>query len=177
MSNFLWPLRSWDSPGKNIGLPCPSPVDLIKSLIKNFKMGPFVHSKGNLCKNICEKPLKQRKEIGTYWTPLVFQACHTLALTESSLNPAREVRLSSFTTWAGWCFMRLSRSPRVTQMNGDSNPLLAGTTLASTLHGRLGKLMLVSLALESFTSLLHGRGLCQPLLDAYWTDPGFLHSQ
>ena len=68
--------------------------------------------------------------------------------------------------------MRLSRSPRVTQLvseweNGDANPLLAGTTLASTLHGRLGKLMLVSLALESSTSLLHGWGLCQPLLDPY----------
>ena len=68
--------------------------------------------------------------------------------------------------------MRLGRSPRVTRLvseweTGDSNPLLTGTTLASTVHGRLGKLMLVSLALESFTSLLHGRGLWQPLPDPY----------
>lgn len=49
--------------------------------------------------------------------------------------------------------MRLGRLLRVTWLvreweNGDSNPLLTGTTLASTLHGYLGKLMLVSLALN-----------------------------
>lgn len=54
--------------------------------------------------------------IDTYWTPTVFQACHTLAVIESPLSPARQIWLSSFAMWGGWCSLRLHRSPQVTQL-------------------------------------------------------------
>lgn len=54
--------------------------------------------------------------IDSYWTPTVFQACHTLAVIESPLSPARQIWLSSFAMWGGWCSLRLHRSPQVTQL-------------------------------------------------------------
>lgn len=65
--------------------------------------------------------------------------------------------------------MRLGRLPQVTQLvsgqweDMDSNPGLAGTTLPTTPHRLLGKLMLASLALASLCSLSPRRGLFQIL--------------